>query len=72
MIYMFQVTLILADVFEKYLRCILEISGLKYYPAHFLSTPGLAWPACLKKTGIILELLTDVNILLMVKKGIRG
>ena len=44
----------------------------KLYPAHFLSAPGLAWPACLKKTGIILELLTDVNILLMVKKEIRG
>ena len=41
-------------------------------PAHFLSAPGLAWQACLKKTEIKLELLTDVDMLLMVEKGIRG
>ena len=28
--------------------------------------------ACLKKTGVKLELLTDYDILLMVEKGIRG
>ena len=27
---------------------------------------------CLKKTGVKLELLTDVDMLLMVEKGIRG
>ena len=37
-----------------------------------LSATGLAWQACLKKTGVKLELLTVVNLLLMVKKGIRG
>ena len=41
-------------------------------PAHFLSAPGSAWQACLKKTGVELELLTDVDMLLMVEKGIRG
>ena len=41
-------------------------------PAHFLSLPGLAWQACLKKTNIELELLTDCNMLLMVEEGIRG
>ena len=44
----------------------------EFDPAHFLSVPGLAWQACLKKTEINLELLTDVNRLLMVEKGIRG
>ena len=37
-------------------------------PTHFLSAPGVAWEACLKKTEIILELLTDIDILVMVKK----
>ena len=46
-----------------------EIYGLE--PAHFLSAPALAWQACLKKTKVELELLTDVNTLLMVEKGIR-
>ena len=41
-------------------------------PAHFLSTPGLAWEACFKKTDVELELMTDVDMLLMVEKVIRG
>ena len=41
-------------------------------PAHFLSLPGLAWQACLKKTNIALELLTDYDMLLMVEEGVRG
>ena len=49
---------------------------LKIYqldPAKFLSAPGLAWQvAALKKIEIKLELSTDMDILLMVEKGIRG
>ena len=41
-------------------------------PAYFLSLPGLTWLACLKKTGIKLELLTDINMLLMIEDGVRG
>ena len=41
-------------------------------PAHFYTSPGLAWTACLKKTGIRLELLRDNDMLLMFERGIRG
>ena len=37
-----------------------------------MSAPGLAWQACLKKTGVNLELLKDIDMLLMVEKVIRG
>ena len=37
-----------------------------------LSTPGLAWQTALRKTKIKLDLLTDIDMLLMVEKGIRG
>ena len=40
--------------------------------AHFLSAPRLAWQAALKKTKIKLDLLSDIDLLLMVEKGIRG
>ena len=63
-------TLLLADVFENFRNKCIEIYELGL--AHFLSAPGLAWQACLKKTGIKLELLTNNDMLLMAEKGIRG
>ena len=63
-------TLLLADVFEKFREKCIEIYGLD--PSYFYSAPGLAWQACLKKTEVKLELLSDIDMLLMVEKGIRG
>ena len=63
-------TLLLADVFENFRdMCIIEY---ELDPAHFLSLPGLAWQACLKKPNIELELLTDYDMLLLLEEGIRG
>ena len=63
-------TFMLADVFENFRNKCIEIYDLD--PAHFLSAPGLAWQACLKKTKVELELLTDIDMLLMVEKETRG
>ena len=41
-------------------------------PAKFLSAPGLAKQAALRKTKVELELLLDIDMLLMVEKTIRG
>ena len=53
--------LLLADVFEKFRNKCIEIYELD--PAHFLSAPGLAWQACLKKTEVELELLTNIDVI---------
>ena len=50
-------TLLLADVFENFRDMCLKEYELD--PTHFLSLPGLAWQACLKKTNVELELLTE-------------
>ena len=63
-------TLLLADLFENFRDMCLKEYELD--PAHFLSLQGLAWQACLKKSNVELELLTDYNMLLMVEEGIRG
>ena len=60
----------LVDVFENVRDKCLEIYELD--PAHFLSAPGLAWQACLKKTNVKLELLTDNDMLMMFEEGTRG
>ena len=62
--------ILLANMFEAFRDTCLEYYQLD--PAHFYTSPGLAWKACLKKTGIKLELLTDLNMLLMFEHGIRG
>ena len=61
---------LLADVFENFRNLCLDIYGLD--PAHFYTSPGLAWQAALKMTGVNLELLTDPDMHLFVEKGLRG
>ena len=63
-------TLLLADDFENFRKMCLKIYNLD--PVKFLSAPGLAWQATLKKTEVKLELSTDLDILLMVEREIRG
>ena len=62
--------ILLANVFEAFRDTCLEHYSLD--PAHFYTAPGLAWKACLRKTRVRLELLTDPDMLLMFKRGIRG
>ena len=49
------------DVFENFRNKCIEIYELD--PAHFLSAPGLAWQACLKKAEVKLELLTNIDVI---------
>ena len=63
-------TMLLADVFESFKNLCIETYKLD--PAYFLSLPGLSWQACLKHSEIKLELISDVDMLLMLEKGTRG
>ena len=62
--------LLMADVFENFRDLCLKIYGLD--PAHYFTAPGLSWDACLKITGVELELLSDPDMLLMWERCIRG
>ena len=78
--------LLLADVFETFRETCLE--HYKLDPAHLYTAPGLAWQALLKtaseycehevkrkdccKDEFKLELMTDIDMYLMIEKGIRG
>ena len=62
--------MLLTDVFENFRNMYLEIYELD--PTYFVSAPGLAWQACLKKTEVKLKLITDYSMLLMMERGIRG
>ena len=62
--------LILANVFENFRKACMEYYNLD--PVHYFSSPGFSWDAMLKKTGANLELITDIDIYLMVEKGLRG
>ena len=63
-------TLLLADVFQNFRNMCLEIYELD--PVFSVSAPGLAWQACLKNTEVKLQLLTDYDMILMIKKRIGG
>ena len=64
-------TLLFADVFENFRNKCIKMYELD--PAHFLSAPGLISTASLfKKKRVKLELLTDIDMLLIVEKGTRG
>ena len=62
--------LLLADVFENLRKTCLH--HYKLDPAHYYTSPGLAWDACLKTTGQHLQLLHDYDMLMMFEQGIRG
>ena len=62
--------LLLADIFENF-----RSTCLQYYkldPTHYFTSPGLSWSAMLKRTGIKLELMSNVDQYQFIEKGMRG
>ena len=61
---------LLADVFENLRNLCQDQYGLD--AVHYYTSPGLSWDALLKKTGVELELLTDLEMHLFMERGMRG
>ena len=62
--------LLLADVFEKFIKTCLDYYGLD--PCHYFNSPGLNWDVMLKMTGIELDLISDTDMHLFIEKRLRG
>ncbi|XP_077260508.1 uncharacterized protein LOC143896480 [Temnothorax americanus] len=62
--------LLLADIFENFRDTCMASYGLD--PAYYYTLPGYTWDAMLRYTGVRFELLTDIDIVLFVERGIRG
>ena len=68
--HVFSSNTLLADLFETFRNMFINICEPE--PAKFLSALGLAWQTTSKKAKQKLDLLTNIDMLLMVEKGIRG
>ncbi|EZA48753.1 hypothetical protein X777_13146 [Ooceraea biroi] len=62
--------MLLADVFENFRDSCINSYGLD--PAYYYTLPGFTWDAMLKHMRINFELLTDIDIVMFVERGIRG
>ncbi|XP_018395227.1 PREDICTED: uncharacterized protein LOC108773791 [Cyphomyrmex costatus] len=62
--------LLLADVFENFRESCVASYGLD--PAHYYTLPGFTWDAMLKHTHVKFELLTDIDMVMFIERGIRG
>ncbi|XP_067211782.1 uncharacterized protein [Linepithema humile] len=62
--------LLLADIFQNFRNMSIKSYGLD--PAHYYTLPGYTWDAMMKYTRVKFELLTDIDMVLFVERGIRG
>ncbi|KYN17530.1 hypothetical protein ALC57_10179 [Trachymyrmex cornetzi] len=59
--------LLLADIFRNS-----YITSYGLDPAHYYTLPGFTWDAMLKHTRVRFELLTDIDMVMFIERGIRG
>ena len=62
--------ILLADVFEKFIKISVEEDGIN--PSYYVSLPGYTWQCGLKYTGINLQTLQDKDMILLLENNIRG
>lgn len=69
-VYLKSDVLLLADIFQNFRSTCLKTYKLD--AAHFYTFPGMSFSACLRQTGVELELLTDPDMLHFFKSSVRG
>ena len=62
--------MLLADVLEKFIDTCIKFYKLD--PCHYFSSPGLSWDVMLKMTDVKLEKIVDIDMYLVIEKGLRG
>ena len=62
--------ILLADVFEKFIKISVEEFGIN--PLYCVSLPGYTWQCGLKHTGKNLQTLQDNDMILLLENNIRG
>ena len=62
--------LLLADLLEKFTDTCFKFYKLDL--CHYFSPPRLSWDAMLKMTGVKLEKISNIDMYLLIEKGLRG
>jgi hypothetical protein len=65
----------LASCFEIFRQTCIAPDGVKLDPAHFITAPSLSWHAMLlrnRMNGVEIENMTDLSMMMMTEKGVRG
>ncbi|XP_054281315.1 uncharacterized protein LOC128998984 [Macrosteles quadrilineatus] len=70
MIYQMCDILLLADVFEDFRS--MSMREFQLDPLYYVSTPGLTFDAMLRYTNVTIDLLTDLEMVKFVQRGMRG
>ncbi|GFW12718.1 uncharacterized protein TNCV_3884281 [Trichonephila clavipes] len=69
-LYVKTVVLLLTELFENFRKICMQTYKLD--PCWYFTTPALSWDVMLLHTKVAIKLITDYDILLFIKKGVRG